>query len=1335
MPENNEMVLIKAPSMALVPYQAKKEKVKDKNAPGGTPAWKASEEFADHQATAAPESLALVVWQKQHDAVNKQETRNKRMAAVEIPTFIPEGTIVKEFDPPAEPELSDKDKKKEAKKHRDANKRLRKESGSDEHATEYSGSVLEIYREKMKEFRELDAYSDELNSLDEIEETEETEETEEEQSNDVDVLQIYEAEINPNIFEPEYFGAHFDVVFDRMQHFKEILNAYGPGTKGYSSLSRADRLGADELAKTYELMEKCFTAALHCHNIYEDENAGKAFEGDLKYIDKDKAAKSEGGKTPEEQIGESISELKKHLSEHDASVASEVQTDIDKRMKTEEKELIKKRDQIKKEHPDAGNDFYSDESYELYKSYEKALNARGQEKEIAESREEIKAAMESYKKYSMMQAKYQMLHRSYLLLAKEVFQGNDGTSVLPKGKELYALQLLRRKKKIDGNREIVNQELRELKIMLNHFLLGNSEQSETTRTMMLKFGIKKVQEEQKKAVTQSALAVITVTAREGIFQSRLQERFPDEKAYREIFAKIKDEPFRMLMRQGQDDRNDIIIDLMLFLHRKELKGIIETKDIRKLLLPKQELFSVDEKTAAILTEKVAREYVKPGLDMILQDKLLRSDDISLEQLIAMQPKLIEQSFTGAMLNRLAQLPSETMGLNLRDVLLEKKKPSSASDPDEKKAIESMNRLQDEALQATLLRIDADLMRARAASILDVDLKSVKDPTAILSEDEKRVLKEGTFGHGSAAERMESFALDQLEKGCRKKDLSQNRLLTNPSVIKWASEASEIKKKLTFKLPKVFEDYPRAEELIGSEKRLEEMKKQGASDEELENAKTENETRIRICYGAMTSHYDRLEEKYGYALPDLSWILLHYQEWQSDLMTAEEDYELLKSDRTVFREDNPTDVRLYMQVEYFRTLKNVMENGVINGVAKHSSTTYNDLRSKDDVQRALSDVFINVVYLISTAGEKQKELSADRKQLIRQKREGEKAHTVEIKENVEVKKEKQEEKEETEQHVNAGYAEEEKRLSALGKAEVKTLPFPHAENWIVLRDNVFKENELSLDTSEEVLFEKDKQISISEIRQSGAINDCYLISVLAGLASCDPEYIKNSLITEDEKDKKYAVVSLYDEKGDAMKIRIRKTGWKGDNRPLWIQLVEKAALVLIGRKSESKNMAAATYRYGHLDGKDWSKPEFSQKTFFAKELDMGGPQLAMNLLFGKRGLHEVLTPTQDPNPANVEQSDKALGKALAWKKAGMIVTASTDVVNKDKLSESVRDIIRSTHVYTVLGEGETISGKRTVRLRDPYGTGDENGEFSVTFEDFRSCFTDVAATGPQDTPMK
>ena len=109
----------------------------------------------------------------------------KRMAAVEIPTFIPEGTIVKEFDPPAEPELSDKDKKKEAKKHRDANKRLRKESGSVEHATEYSGSVLEIYREKMKEGREFDSFAGELNTLDEIEETEEAEE---EQGNDVDVL-------------------------------------------------------------------------------------------------------------------------------------------------------------------------------------------------------------------------------------------------------------------------------------------------------------------------------------------------------------------------------------------------------------------------------------------------------------------------------------------------------------------------------------------------------------------------------------------------------------------------------------------------------------------------------------------------------------------------------------------------------------------------------------------------------------------------------------------------------------------------------------------------------------------------------------------------------------------------------------------------------------------------------------------------------------------------------------------------------------------------------------------------------------------------------------------
>ncbi len=325
--------------------------------------------------------------------------------------------------------------------------------------------------------------------------------------------------------------------------------------------------------------------------------------------------------------------------------------------------------------------------------------------------------------------------------------------------------------------------------------------------------------------------------------------------------------------------------------------------------------------------------------------------------------------------------------------------------------------------------------------------------------------------------------------------------------------------------------------------------------------------------------------------------------------------------------------------------------------------------------------------------------------------------------------------EIEKNVSDGYGEETGRIAGLAHADEKTFTYPRAKNRIHLDDACFVKGELSERVSEGKLFDKDEPINPEEIKQSTKVNDCYLIATLAGLALRDPDYIKNSLIKEDEKDKNYVLVSLYDEKGDPQRIRVQKTGWKGDKRPLWIQLVEKAALALVGFNKDHSEKAAVTYRYAPDDKKDWKNPNYAPGKFYRKELDMGVESLAVELIFGKNGIHEKMIPTQEPNASQLKEGDKAIGKALAWCNAGMVVTASTGNVDMENIPDSLWMVVQSNHVYTVLGEGNQIDGKRTLRLRDPYGARGNKGIIEVSFEDFRYCFTDVTATGPQDADRR
>ncbi len=308
-------------------------------------------------------------------------------------------------------------------------------------------------------------------------------------------------------------------------------------------------------------------------------------------------------------------------------------------------------------------------------------------------------------------------------------------------------------------------------------------------------------------------------------------------------------------------------------------------------------------------------------------------------------------------------------------------------------------------------------------------------------------------------------------------------------------------------------------------------------------------------------------------------------------------------------------------------------------------------------------------------------------------------------------------------VNAQIAERGLLAQTGNNIRRRTSAFVDPPAMINMGDSAFKAGELESNVSSEPLFGvSGTELDADTISQRKEVNDCYLIGVIAGLARTDPDYITQTLVRQDPADASMAQVRLYDEKGDPQIIRLKKTGIRGDRRPLWLQLVEKAALTLLGRYEGSRT---AVFRYGRTAGKDWASHTFEDgKTEFS-ELNMGWETTAYMLLFGKACRSMQIAKKDNPPKSLSEAGNEAVGKALAWLEAGKQVTASTGSFGN--VNERLRTKLRSTHVYTVLGEGNPIQGERTLEIRDPYADRGINGVFDITFREFMSFFTNVCTT--------
>ena len=285
---------------------------------------------------------------------------------------------------------------------------------------------------------------------------------------------------------------------------------------------------------------------------------------------------------------------------------------------------------------------------------------------------------------------------------------------------------------------------------------------------------------------------------------------------------------------------------------------------------------------------------------------------------------------------------------------------------------------------------------------------------------------------------------------------------------------------------------------------------------------------------------------------------------------------------------------------------------------------------------------------------------------------------------------------------------------------------------------------------------DGKVNADDVLQMQSMNNCYLASALYQLAKTNPDYIKNTLIKDYGQDGKKAVVRLFDVYGNPMDIVVNKTRIdppknKEDEdetdykRPLWINLVEKAAVYLVGQQPGDHSTGAG-YRQ---DERKKNKVKYSNGTLSRGDINDGNEILGVRLLTGAKPLsfrtRDEGNDAFDYYPNSIlakkydhEEGDKAIAKLLMYIQAGKTVISSTckQVSSQfyDLMCDGVNLLkygVQPKHTYAIIGEGEPINGQRTIRIRDPKGKTKEkdgfiatNGYSDIPFHAFKKCFSEI-----------
>ena len=903
------------------------------------------EEYLPGEVTKESEAAVKLFFQKNSDLYKKGKKG--------IPIVIPNLSLEEKITTPKPPGLSYKDNKKRTNEIKDLKdrtaERIKKIGEEGVTLTDYTAYITKYYRDHIKE---VDP---------------------EEFIKEKDIGDITSIVFEPDMFKPEFFGMHFDHVLAKMKHYdllaKEFCYDKDNPDNRYDELDEKGRAAVNRFEKIYKAMQVCFQTALRVHNIYF-QNGFKEDFGEVKVLCFVKAKPDQKldfeKKTPRETNDLAIEELKKIIKGNDTEVAYEVEASVESYVKEKRRERFEdKAEDYQKNYPLVKGVFMDRASCSAAQRYLSALDDRKTVDRYKANETAINRALRDFILLSERQHQWRLRDESYLVQISEIHKQFKGKEKLTPGAEQVLLYLRRGLVEISAKREMYKRNIDKLRRLLDKAIFAKEDDSAVVKKLWSRYGFKQIavqpDEQDEQADTQPVEQVKQQDA-QPVEQVKQQDAQPveqvkqldaeavqqlaqhqddlpeqvkqqmirDAKYIKEEYAKkeelfrdalesyfllndvkvndfdkvcaiLRTEPFRLLMKDMSDEglseeesdaetiRQPALIELSILANIDKLEGLVENLTIRGCKIP-------SEKNQLLVTKAVTGlvdECIKPDLKKYMDVKLPNTAALTREELVELQPKLLELYNYGCALQRLSSMPTEVGSISQRGRLFGRTDLSGIKDKQQLRAERTKQFTQYDALVARHEEVKGLLSVCREAALNAVNYGLIDKPEELLTEEELRVMETRYFGEGSVSDKARTFLAGTVYNGLLVHRNARSRTMQSHYVQLWAAGVTKTEKK--------------------------EAQKKEPSREQLDE---------------MSDRYEAIDKKYGHEIPDLNWIILHFNELQDDFGSVGDDEELLKHSEKLLKDDEK-DRRLVKLLDFFGVYGEIVTDAIPKLIAGKS----------------------------------------------------------------------------------------------------------------------------------------------------------------------------------------------------------------------------------------------------------------------------------------------------------------------------------------------------------------------------------------------------------------
>ena len=812
-----------------------------------------------------------------HEFFTRHDERYRTEAKAPVPVLIPEEKPEKKFTAPQTPSLGIKGKRKKDAEIKNAEK-IVKDGLHAENVPKYMGYIIKIQSEMADRDEAEEQRIEALQKRSEDEKEDDFKERLDfevvDESDIAEKSELISMDYQPDMFRPEYVAEHYDIVYGKMKHYEKLYARYDKVrySDGEDALSGAEKAAFKNFKKTYELMQECFQTALRVHNLeLKTDDSGYIFrERDpfsLIYENPDERTQEEE-KESRKANEEAIKKLKAFISESDVKTAYEVEDVAERLVKAEQQKIEEDAEELRKQYTLVTGVYAKEDTFAHAQRYLEALDAKKNSPEFKRDESAISRVLEEYLCLAELESYTAIRRKGYAIQKNALIDKFHGESKIP-AKLPAKKYIYDELKKTEEKLALYNRELDELVVLLDHVLCDKEETSKATRALMIEYGFADAVDKQNRAVSPAKLLAAATKDKDRLLRDSLTEFINENDiAPKEIdvcLETIKNEPFRLLMSESAPaEKNKALVRLALYANKDKLKDI-------------HVINAISAKEAMSIVEK----WIKPELKKYFETQLPVGKKLTKEQLIALQPELMELSFVGNCILRMGGIDSDQEEVSLKDSLLYKRKESNVD--------------YDGLFPARQRAIEGLFMQSRGAALSSVDLMHIDDPTVFLTEDEKRAIRTGVYGEGSIQSGIDELSGQLVKNGMLMQATSDNAIFNNEYIGYFGG--------------------------LFISKKMKELSDTSAAVLQglkyVEDEPEEYEASLRSWADDMLEKYEKLEQKYGYETPDLAWIMLNLDKAWEDFGDFRADKSFLQNEgASVIDKSDSKDQRLIKLVDFY-----------------------------------------------------------------------------------------------------------------------------------------------------------------------------------------------------------------------------------------------------------------------------------------------------------------------------------------------------------------------------------------------------------------------------------